>query len=141
MNIGDRIKNRRHELGLSADDVAAKIGKNRATVYRYESNEIENLPLSTLEPLAKVLNTTPAYLIGWSDDKNETVDNFTHAVIDSIQNATVLPSKTRYIYEDGEDDKLEDLFYSLNASGRKKAIEQLELLAKIPEYSDNNIQT
>lgn len=68
MNIGQRIKNRRLELGLSVDEVAAKIGKNRATVYRYESRDIEDLPISILEPLAKALLTTPSYLMGWTDN-------------------------------------------------------------------------
>lgn len=67
MTIGERIKNRRIELGLSVDDVAAKINKNRATVYRYESDEIENLPTTVLEPLAQILQTTPAYLMGYID--------------------------------------------------------------------------
>ena len=69
MTIGERIKQRRIELGLSVDEVAEKLGKNRATVYRYESNEIENFPVGTLEPLAKILETTPAQLIGWDDDE------------------------------------------------------------------------
>ncbi len=68
MNIGERIKSRRLELGLSVDDVAEALNKNRATVYRYESNAIENLPITTLEPLARVLKTTPPYLMGWTDD-------------------------------------------------------------------------
>lgn len=67
MNIGKRIKERRKELGLSVDDVAIKLNKNRATIYRYESNDIEKLPVDILEPLAKVLNTTPAYLMGWNE--------------------------------------------------------------------------
>ena len=71
MKIGDRIKERRMELGYSVDEVAEKLGKNRATVYRYESNEIEKLPITTLEPLAKALNTTPAYLMGWDEEKPE----------------------------------------------------------------------
>lgn len=41
MTTGDRIKQRRLELGLSVDEVATKLGKNRATVYRYESNDVE----------------------------------------------------------------------------------------------------
>ena len=64
MNIGERIKKRRKYLELSVDDVADKLNKNRATVYRYESNEIENLPITILEPLAQILQTTPAYLMG-----------------------------------------------------------------------------
>lgn len=69
MNIGQRIKDRRIELGLSVDEVAAKIGKNRATVYRYESSDIEDLPTSVLEPLSNALQTTPGYLMGWSAKK------------------------------------------------------------------------
>ena len=65
MQIGERIKRRREELGLSADQVAERIGKNRATVYRYESNDIKNFPVEVLTPLAEVLQTTPAYLMGW----------------------------------------------------------------------------
>lgn len=71
MTIGERIKQRRMELGLSVDEVAEKLGKNRATVYRYESNEIENLPVGTLEPLAKILETTPAQLMGWEDEEQD----------------------------------------------------------------------
>ena len=67
MTIGDRIKARRVQIGLTVDQVADRIGKNRATVYRYESNDIEKFPLDILPPLAEVLNTTPAYLMGWSD--------------------------------------------------------------------------
>ena len=65
MNTGDRIKQRRLELGLSADDLGAKIGKSRATIYRYENGDIENMPTPVLEPLAKALDTTPADLMGW----------------------------------------------------------------------------
>ena len=70
MTIGERIKKRRLELGLSVDELAAKLNKNRATIYRYESNDIENLPISVLEPLARVLQTTPAYLMGWADSED-----------------------------------------------------------------------
>lgn len=67
MLTGKRIKERRLELGMSADDLAAILGKNRATIYRYEGDEIENFPVSIIEPLAKALLTTPEYLMGWTD--------------------------------------------------------------------------
>lgn len=73
MTIGERIKARRKELGLTVDEVADLLGKNRATVYRYESSEIEKLPITILEPLAKALKTTPAYFMGWEDEGNENV--------------------------------------------------------------------
>ncbi len=73
--IGERIKKRRLQLGLSADDVAIAIGKNRATIYRYENEDISNIPISALEPLAKVLKTTPGYFMGWSSGENCKINN------------------------------------------------------------------
>lgn len=64
MTIGDRIRDRRQELGFSVDELAARLGKNRATVYRYENGDIEKLPVAILEPLASALETNEAYLIG-----------------------------------------------------------------------------
>ena len=60
MKIGERIKQRRLELGYTADMLAKMLNKNRATIYRYENGDIENMPIDVLEPLAKALNTTPA---------------------------------------------------------------------------------
>lgn len=67
LNVGKRIQDRRKELNISVDELAKRLNKNRTTVYRYEKGEIENLPLSTLKPLAEILETTPAYLMGWVD--------------------------------------------------------------------------
>ena len=71
MRIGERIKIRRKELGLSADKLGEMLGKNRATIFRYENGEIENLPLDILEPIAKALRTTPAYLMGWEEEQKK----------------------------------------------------------------------
>lgn len=75
MTIGKRIKRQRIKLGLTADEVGKALGKNRATIYRYESSYIEKLPTTVLEPLAKVLKTTPSYLMGWEDDKTDSLDD------------------------------------------------------------------
>ncbi len=71
MTIGERIKALRKQRGISVEKLAELLNKDRATIYRYESNEIEKLPTSVLEPLCKVLNTTPAYLMGWETNKSE----------------------------------------------------------------------
>lgn len=65
MNIGDRMKQRRKQLKLTADEVAEKIGVSRSNVYRYEKGDIEKLPLEVLEPLSEILQTTPQQLMGW----------------------------------------------------------------------------
>lgn len=71
MTIGERIKQRRIDLDLTADDLAERAGKSRATIYRYENGDIENLPTTVLEPLAEALYTTPAFLMGWTDDPHD----------------------------------------------------------------------
>ena len=67
MTIADRIRNRRIELGLSVDDLAKLLNKNRATVYRYESNYIKSYSPDVLSMLADALQTTPAYFYGYDD--------------------------------------------------------------------------
>lgn len=106
MTIYERIKARRKELDLTADEVAKALGISRATVYRYESSEIEKLPITILEPLAKVLKTTPSYLMGWTDQPSLTL----------------------------EEQQLFIDFRSLNSSGQDKAIDYVSDLADNPKY-------
>lgn len=72
--IHERIKRLRKQNNLSVDEIIKKLNISRATYYRYESNEIEKLPLTILEPLANILNTTPAYLMGWEEPHQSTVN-------------------------------------------------------------------
>lgn len=68
MEVYERIKARRIELNLSADDVATALGVSRATVYRYESADIEKLPTQILMPLSSVLRCSPGWLMGWEKE-------------------------------------------------------------------------
>ena len=67
MTTAERIRARRKEIGMSADTLAEKIGVSRSTVFRYENGFIEKLPMNNLVPIAKALNTTLGYLMGWED--------------------------------------------------------------------------
>ena len=131
MTIGARIKGLRQNEKIFQVDLANKIGVSKQTLYKYENDIITNIPSDKIELIAKELNTTPAYLMGWSEK------DYSHKIVEIAKNATAT-LKSITIYEDDGSEKLEDLFYSLNYFGRKKAIEQLELLTKIPEYLDDN---
>lgn len=76
MNIGNRIKQRRTELKMSADSLAKLIGKDRSTIYRYESGHIDKISAEMLEPLADALQTTPAYLIGLDRSEESVIASF-----------------------------------------------------------------
>ena len=83
MKVGDRIRAKRQDMGMSVDELAARLGKNRATVYRYEKGDLENMPVNVLEPLAEVLQTTPAYLMGWTPDAYDWERDLDHR-LDSV---------------------------------------------------------
>lgn len=71
MDTSERIKRRRTELGLSLQDVADALGVNKSTVMRYETKEIEKLPINVIAPLAKVLKVSKEYLMGWEDEESK----------------------------------------------------------------------
>lgn len=71
MEVNERIKQRRKQLGLSAEQVAERMEVSPSTVYRYESKDIKNMSIDKLGPIANALQTTPAYLMGWSDLPDE----------------------------------------------------------------------
>ena len=79
MKIGKNISSRRNELGMSVDELASKIGKSRATIYRYENGDIENMPVSIIEPLAKALNIDPLILLDIEDNNDFTVQDLSPA--------------------------------------------------------------
>lgn len=72
MGIGENIKKRRKELGISAEYIAEQLGVSKTTVYRYECQDILNMGIDKLEPLAKILQTTPAELMDWDGEKDNT---------------------------------------------------------------------
>lgn len=65
--VGENIKKRRKELNLSVDEVAKRLNKNRATIYRYENNDIENMPITVLNRLSEILKISPMVLMGWKE--------------------------------------------------------------------------
>ena len=132
MTIGERIKQRRIELGLSVDEVAEKLGKNRATVYRYESNEIENLPVGTLEPLAKILETTPAQLMGWDDDKSQASDERTKRLRKAVENSGY--SQTQLCEITGINKGALSSYLSGRYYPKQQAIEKLSEALNVPIF-------
>lgn len=124
MTIGDRIRAKRQNLGLSVDELAARLGKNRATVYRYENGDIENLPVGVLEPLATALETTPAYLIGLVDSAVPSTPSepaITNNFPDIVKAA---PQQ-----EDGKVAEIMELFVNLPADKQQEALNYLRYLS------------
>ena len=66
--LNERIKEMRTKRDLTLLQLAEALGVKEATVQRYESGEIKNIKHETIVAIANILNCSPVYLMGWSDD-------------------------------------------------------------------------
>lgn len=73
MTTGERIKCRRKELSMSAEQLAEKVSLSPATIYRYEKGDIEKVPADVLKKIAAALNSSPAYLMGWEVENKQPI--------------------------------------------------------------------
>lgn len=67
MGFKENIKKRRLELNMTLDDISKQLNISKPTLQRYESGVISNVHFDTVEQLADILQTTPSWLMGWSD--------------------------------------------------------------------------
>lgn len=109
LTIYERIKARRKELNLSADDVAEALNISRATVYRYESSDIEKLPITVIEPLSKVLKIPPGQLMGWDQlesdiRKEQSFENYLKSLGYTVTIKKIGESKIGYTEENNNPD-------------------------------------
>lgn len=118
-NIGKRIKARRKQLGLSAEQIAERMGVSPATVYRYESNYISNMKVDKISPIAKVLKTSEAFLMGWTNNPNPIGE------LSITVNEQNLLSAYRSLNPDGKH-LLTDYADTLVASGKYDPVRELD---------------
>ena len=72
MKYTNRIRERRKQLGMTQEELATKMGfKTKGSISEIEAGE-RNLPTSKIKQFAEVLDTTPAYLMGWEDNVGTT---------------------------------------------------------------------
>lgn len=67
-SIRDRIMQQKDLQGLSYQDLADATGMSKSTIQRYVTGSIGNLGLDKVETLARALNCSPGYLMGWETD-------------------------------------------------------------------------
>lgn len=84
MNIGTRVKMLREQKGLTQEELAVKLGyKSKSSVAHIENGR--DIPRSMVVQLADILDTTPSYLMGWTEEKNNTpIVNDRSAIVDKI---------------------------------------------------------
>lgn len=83
MNIKDRIRERRLELGMTQDELADKVGfKTKGSVCKLETGD-RSIPIGRLRKLAEALETSVDYLIGNESPKTGEVHEYYHLKTES----------------------------------------------------------
>lgn len=85
MEIGERIRKRREELGMSQDELAKKCGyASRVSISKIESDS-RGLPTDKIKLIAKALRVDPAYLMGWIDEEGNEIQDESVAAAEALQ--------------------------------------------------------
>ena len=67
--VGKRIKERRNEIGISMPELGRRVGVNKSTIQRYETDGVNPNRSMIINGLADALQTTPEWLTGLSEEK------------------------------------------------------------------------
>ncbi len=147
MTVGEKIRTRRKELGMSVDELAERVGKNRATIYRYESDAIE-MPASMLQPLADALQMSPDELMDWRlilrdvTEHTQKIDKLLTQLEDGVSSGgstyryILLKTLTHGGFEEHEVKELLALLHRLNMAGCGKEIHTIRILAELASCLD-----
>lgn len=71
MGFAERFKVLREEKGMTLAEIAKKMEVSEATVQRWESGNIKQVRYGRINKLAEVLDTSPAYLMGYDEQSDE----------------------------------------------------------------------
>ena len=119
MAVQDIIKHRRKELGLTLKEVAEKLNVSEGTVSRYESGDIQNMGIDKIAALAKALQCSPGYLMGWEKEPGSNLK-------------TSFSSPSSELSLDPEETRLINTYRSFNKTGKAKLMDYLADLDSSP---------
>lgn len=114
MEMKDKIKQRREELGLTLEEVGNIVGVGKSTVRKWETGDIANMRRDKIAKLAVALHTTPAYLLGY-----EEVEKTADPKVDGIS---------------PKENELLALYRGVNPDGQRYILQQAEFANSREEY-------
>lgn len=114
MEMKDKIKQLREELGLTLEEVGNIVGVGKSTVRKWETGDIANMRRDKIAKLAVALHTTPAYLLGY-----EEVEKTADLKVDGLS---------------PKENKLLNLYRGVNPDGQRYILKQAEFANSQEEY-------
>jgi len=121
---GTRIKYLRSLSDMSQEELGKRVGVQRAAINKYEKGSVTNIPITTIEKIAKVFDVSPSYIVGWNGDESNPLS----------AEVKVLQGVKKFYGADTVD--LIELFISLNMKGKKRVFQYIEDMSLIYEDGD-----
>ena len=122
MNKGERIKKIRTEKGFSQTELANLAGISKQNLYKYENSIITNIPSDKIETIARLCDTTPAYIMGWEDNPD-------------TEPLTTLPRQTgEHLSLSPTQQKIISNCKQLNETGQQKVLDFSDDLVSTEKY-------
>ena len=117
MELYTRIKKRRESLGISQSELAQLLKyRDRSTIAKIEAGK-NDLTQSKIKAFADVLNTTPAYLMGWTDDPSPSFLQTAHQELSN------------------QEHDLLTLYRQVNSAGQSYIMKQAKFASEQEEYA------
>ena len=109
--IGERIKYLRTLADMSQEELGNRVGVQRAAINKYENGSVTNIPIATIEKMAKIFDVCPGHILGWDNLDVNTLS----AEVKIIQGVKKFFGKDSV--------ELLELYTELTPKGRKKVLE------------------
>lgn len=74
MTLGEKIKAKRKELGLTQTELGKKLGVQTTAVSKWELGRVENIPLSKIKVMAEIFGVEAKWLLGWDVSIEESLE-------------------------------------------------------------------
>lgn len=107
MDMGQKIYNLRIQKGLTLEELGNMVGVGKSTVRKWENGMIANMKRDKILKVSEVLDTTPAYLMGWKEEEQT----------------------------QKESPKIMHHYNQLNDLGKREAEKRVEELTYLPQYT------
>ena len=127
---GERIRELRLLADMSQEELGRRVGLQRAAINKYEKGRVTNIPIETIEQIAKVFDVSPTYIVGWDEEAH---GNPLAAEV------KVLQGVKRFYGSEGVE--LLESFTNLNTKGRKRLLQysnELEVVYQVVKVDDLN---
>lgn len=101
---GKKIHEARKNAGLTLEELGKLVGVSKATIKRYETGEITNIPSDRIEAIAKATGVSESFIMGWEHLKKENAEFHASILKDArllelIRKYSLLPEDKKILVE------------------------------------------